>query len=94
MSIPHPPEGQWCCYLLRCRFGELYCGVSNDLNFRLQRHWRGDGSKYVFGRKPFTLVWVEEHPDKSSALKREAAIKKMTTKAKRALIEQHKKEAE
>lgn len=82
-----PPPGQWCVYLLECRGGELYCGISNDLNFRLQRHWRGDGSKYVFGRKPFTLMWVEEHPDKSSALRREAAIKKLPTKAKRKLVQ-------
>lgn len=64
-------------YMLRCKDGSLYTGWTDDLQHRLEMHQQGKGAKYTRGRGPLELVYSEELPDKSSALKREYAIKQM-----------------
>ncbi len=64
-------------YMLRCKDGSLYTGWTDDLQHRLEMHRQGKGAKYTRGRGPLELVYSEELPDKSSALKREYAIKQM-----------------
>lgn len=64
-------------YMLRCKDGSLYTGWTDDLRHRLEMHRQGKGAKYTRGRGPLELVYSEELPDKSSALKREYAIKQM-----------------
>lgn len=76
----------WLVYLLRCSDSSLYCGITNDLAKRLQTHRSGRGSKYVRSRLPVQVVWTEEQPDMSTALKREFAIKDMRREAKERLI--------
>lgn len=76
-----------CVYMLRCCDDTLYTGWTNDIAHRLSVHNKGTGAKYTRGRRPVTLVYLEVLPDKSSALKREAAIKKMTRPQKEALIQ-------
>lgn len=73
-------------YMLRCGDDSLYTGWTNDLEKRLAAHRSGKGAKYTRGRGPVTLVYLEELPDKSSAMKREAAIKKLSRPQKEALI--------
>ena len=63
------------CYLLKCADGSYYTGWSTDPQRRLRQHNRGAGARYTRSRRPVRLVYVEELPDKSSALKRERAIK-------------------
>ncbi len=72
-------------YMLRCRDGSLYTGWTNDVQHRLAMHQQGRGAKYTRGRGPVVLVYTEELPDKGAALKREAAIKKLTRAEKLAL---------
>lgn len=72
--------------MLRCGDGSLYTGWTNDLEKRLAAHRSGTGAKYTRGRGPVTLVYSEDFPDKSSAMKREAAIKKLSRPQKEALI--------
>jgi len=67
----------WICYLLECADGTLYTGISNDLPRRLDQHARGLASKYTRTRLPVRLRWSERHPDRSAALRREAAIKRL-----------------
>lgn len=76
----------WTVYLLRCRGGTLYCGVTTDPSRRFREHWGGLGSKYVYSRRPFDLVYREDGHTRSSALKREAAIKRMTKANKEKLV--------
>jgi putative endonuclease len=76
----------WVVYLLRCRDGSLYCGVTNDLPKRLKAHAAGRASRYTRSRLPVRLVYQERQPTKSSALKREAAIKKLPRRMKLALV--------
>lgn len=77
----------WVVYMLRCRDGSLYTGITDDLPRRLLAHNTGKGAKYTKGRGPVTVVYTEEHPDKSSALKREYAIKQLRKSEKEAMIE-------
>ena len=73
-------------YLLECADGTLYCGWTNSLEKRLAAHGRGAGSKYTRARLPVRLVWCEAFETKSEAMRREAAVKKMTRAQKEALI--------
>lgn len=76
----------WFVYLLRCGDGTLYTGSTNDLTGRLAVHQRGKGAKYTRSRLPVELVYWEELPDRSAALRREAAVKKLTRAEKLALV--------
>ncbi len=79
------PDG-WCVYLLRCGDGALYCGVTNDLAARLAAHRAGKGARYTRGRGPLRLVWCEPAEGKGAALRREHAVKRLSTAGKRALV--------
>ena len=65
-------------YLLRCAGDTLYCGWTNDICARIAAHKSGKGAKFTRSHKVEELVYLEECEDKSAALKREAAIKKLT----------------
>ena len=73
-------------YILRCGDGTMYTGCTNDLDRRLRAHQAGRGAKYTRSRLPVELVYREAVPDRSAALRREAAIKRMDRRAKLALI--------
>ena len=55
-------------YLLRCRDGSLYTGITNDLTRRLASHQRGTGSAYTRSRRPIALAYQEALPDRGAAL--------------------------
>ena len=73
-------------YILRCGDGTLYTRCTNDLPRRLQAHQSGRGAKYTRSRLPVELVYQEAVPDRSAALRREAAIKRLDRRRKLALI--------
>lgn len=75
-------------YVLRCGDGSLYTGWTNDLEQRLAAHQSGKGAKYTRGRLPIEMVYYEELPDKSAALKRENELKKLKKAEKELLIKQ------
>jgi putative endonuclease len=77
---------RWTVYLLRCRDDSLYTGITNDLSRRLAAHRAGKASAYTRSRRPLRLVYREAARDRSAALRREAAIKRLTRKAKLELI--------
>ena len=74
-------------YILKCRDNTLYTGITTDLENRLKKHNSGVGAKYTRGRTPVELMYYESGIDKSQALKREIAIKKLTRIKKEKLIE-------
>jgi len=76
----------WFVYMLRCGDGTLYTGYTDNVFRRLAVHQSGKGGKYTRSHLPVTLVYQEELPDKSAALRREAAIKRMSRKEKLELI--------
>lgn len=75
----------WYVYILRCGDGTLYTGVTDDVPRRLAVHRSGKGAKYTRGRGPLELVYQEELPDKSAALRREYAVKQLKRAEKLAL---------
>jgi putative endonuclease len=80
---------EWYVYILRCGDGSLYTGSTDNVARRLAAHRAGKGAKYTRGRGPLELVYTEKLPDKSSALRREWAIKHLSRQEKLALIEKH-----
>ncbi len=82
-----PPRGGWHVYLLRCRDGTLYAGATNDLASRLARHAAGKGARYTRSRLPVELVWSVRVRGRSAALRREAAVKRLSRAEKLGLVE-------
>ncbi|MEN8188604.1 MAG: GIY-YIG nuclease family protein [Thermodesulfobacteriota bacterium] len=80
-------QREWFVYIVRCRDKSLYTGIAIDLEQRIAEHNSGSkGAKYTRSRRPVTLVFYENHPDRSSAAKREAQIKKLSPTRKKALV--------
>lgn len=75
----------WTVYLARCRDGTLYTGVTTDPERRLAEHNAGCGAAYTRSRLPVTLVYLEAVRDRSGALRREHAIRRMSRGQKEAL---------
>ncbi len=76
----------WQVYMLQCKDGSYYTGITNKLDERLETHSLGKGSKYVASRRPFSLVYSEPLESKSEALKREYAIKQLSHAEKQSLV--------
>ena len=73
-------------YILRCNDDSLYTGWTNNLEKRIATHNSGKGAKYTRNRLPVELAYFETFEDKSSALKREYAIKQLPRYKKLDLI--------
>lgn len=73
-------------YIVECSDSTLYTGVATDIESRMVEHNAGRGAKYTRSRLPVTLVYSEEAEDRSTALRREHAIKRMRAMDKRSLI--------
>jgi len=71
-----PESRKWIVYLVRCADGSLYCGVTNDLEKRLDAHNKGKGAKYTRSRGPVELAGNSSEMSKSDALKLEYQVKK------------------
>lgn len=78
----------WSVYILRCGDGTLYTGIAADLEKRLEAHRRGTAAKYTRSRLPVTLAYEESQADRSSAQKREAALRRLGREGKLALLAQ------
>ncbi len=76
----------WHVYIIRCRDTKLYTGITNNLDRRLTEHNTGHGGRFTRVRRPVKLVYSETLISKSTALKKEAAIKKLTRKEKLDLV--------
>lgn len=76
-------------YIVECSDHTYYTGYTTDIEKRIQAHNEKKGAKYTKCRTPVTLVYLEESETKQLAMKREAAIKKLTRKEKQQLIENH-----
>ena len=76
------------CYILECADGTYYTGWTTDPERRVKQHNKGIGARYTKTRRPVRLVYLEEQPDKVTALKRELAIKKLKRVQKSKLVEE------
>jgi putative endonuclease len=75
------------CYILKCADGTFYTGWTTDPERRVAQHNKGIGAKYTSTRRPVKLVYLETHPNRTDAMKRELAIKKMKREQKSKLVE-------
>lgn len=73
-------------YLIECNDKSIYTGITTDLERRFSQHKEGKGGHYTSSKKVIKIVYAEKHPDRSSALKREALIKGWPRKKKLDLI--------
>lgn len=69
--------GDWLIYLLECKDGSYYTGITNDLDSRLKAHASGKGSKYVKSRGFLKTLKTKKCENKSQALKYEIEVKKL-----------------
>ena len=85
MTLKHP---DWYLYLIRCRDGSLYTGISTDVDRRFAQHQRGgnSGSKYLKGKDPLTLVFRKRLGSKGRALAAESKVKKLSKAKKERLL--------
>jgi putative endonuclease len=73
-------------YILECTDGTLYTGITTDLARRFTEHQQGIGSRYTRAHGARRIVYSEVCPDRSSASKRESAIKSLSRKEKETLV--------
>ncbi len=78
----------WHIYLIRCRDGSLYTGITTDVARRFAEHQadHGAGAKYLRGRGPLRLVFRKRLGSRSLALGVEARVKKLPKAKKEALV--------
>lgn len=76
----------WQVYIIECSDQSLYTGIACDIDQRFIKHASGAGAKYFRGRQPNSLIYFETGHTRSSASKREIAIKKMKRMQKLELI--------
>jgi len=74
-------------YILECADKSLYTGITTDVERRFAEHKAGTGAQYTRTRKAICVRYVESCTDRSSASKREAAIKKLSREQKLLLIQ-------
>jgi putative endonuclease len=79
-------ESKWVIYILKCKGGRLYAGITNALDRRLKAHIQGKGSRFVRAFSPFTLAGFLPCKDATEARKLEYKIKRMKRKDKLAFL--------
>lgn len=72
--------------MVGCRDGSLYTGITTDVERRVAQHNAGTGARYTRWKGPVTLLYVEPAADRSSALKRERCIKRLSRVEKLELV--------
>ena len=66
----------WQVYLIQCKDNTYYCGLTNDLDKRIEAHNSGQGSKYTRSRLPVQLIASSSMMSKSEAHRLEYLVKK------------------
>ena len=67
-------------YILKSlKDGTCYIGSTQEISERIERHNQGR-SKYTRSKRPWKLVYSEQHPNRSSALKRENYLKRQKSR--------------
>jgi putative endonuclease len=88
-------QKKWLIYILECRDGSLYCGITNNIEKRIKQH-KGEiigGAKYTRSHGPCNLVYKEKSTSRGKASQREAIIKKMSKVEKQTLVNSYKEDS-
>lgn len=73
-------------YIILTESGTYYCGYTDDVQKRYEKHLSGKGAKYTRSHKPIKIVWTQELDTKSEAMRLERKIKNLSHKEKEKLI--------
>ena len=73
-------------YILECADKSLYTGITTNVERRFAEHKAGTGAKFTRAKRAVKVVYIERKLNRSTASKREAAIKKLSRKEKLDLI--------
>lgn len=76
----------WCVYLIECRNGAWYAGITNDLGARYAAHVAGKGARYTRANPPVRLLGSRAFPDRSAASKAECEVKRLPRSKKLAWL--------
>ncbi|KLD76927.1 GIY-YIG nuclease family protein [Xanthomonas hyacinthi] len=76
----------WFLYLLECRNGSYYAGITLDLQARYQAHLRGSGARYTRANPPLRLLASRAYPDRAAASRAEWALKQLPRARKLAFL--------
>lgn len=87
--MPAKDEQSWSVYILLASDQRLYTGITNNMTARWLKHCNNRGAKFFRGRSPVALCYQEPEHSRSSASKREHAIKQLTKQQKLTLINMH-----
>lgn len=77
----------WYIYIIECKDGLLYTGITKDLLRRTREHNNGNGCRFTRYRFPVTLLYSEKASARPEALRREAQIKRLGKPQKLKLIQ-------
>lgn len=77
---------RWYIYVLECRDGSFYTGMTNNLEKRQETHNQGKASRYTRARLPVKLLYSETFRSRAAAQKRECEIKSLNRKEKEKLV--------
>ena len=80
--MARPNASAWVLYLLECENGTYYAGITTDLERRFAEHVFGIGARYTRANPPLRVVAARAFPDRASASRAEAALKKLPRKDK------------
>jgi putative endonuclease len=80
------PAAPWYLYLLLCRNGAYYAGITNDLQARWKAHAAGTGARYTRANPPLRLLGSRPYPDRAAASRAEWAIKQLPRERKLAFL--------
>ena len=78
----------WFLYLIECRDGSLYTGITTDVARRYAQHAGGKGARYTRAHPPLQLLGAIECPDRSTASRAEYALKQQKPAQKRRWLAQ------
>ena len=76
----------WCVYLIECRNGAWYAGITNDLDVRYAAHVAGKGARYTRANPPVRLLGARPFADRSAASRAEYEVKRLPRAKKMAWL--------
>lgn len=77
----------WWLYLIECRDGSYYAGITNDLEARFQAHLAGKGARYTRSHPPLRLLGARPYANRSQASRAEWEIKRLPRPRKLAYLQ-------
>ena len=71
-------EKPYYIYVLLTEDNSLYCGYTDDVEKRFEKHKAGLGAKYTKSHKPKEIVFRQKFSTKSDAMKAECKFKNLS----------------